>query len=85
MQWLMLEKDTYMSLARENAKAVHGMQPKISVWNTGNDANGIDSTAPIRNLFQALPPLLTTIQDQTGRAPPSWLAQLPQEDAGAMV
>lgn len=37
----------------------------------------MDSTAPIRNLFQSLPPLLTTIQDQTGMSPPNWLVQNP--------
>lgn len=40
------------------------------------DASG-DSTAPIRNIMQSLPPLLSTIQEQTGITPPSWLAQMP--------
>ena len=39
----------------------------------------MDATAPIRNLFQSLPPLLSTIHDQTGMAPPSWLAQMPPQ------
>ena len=79
MQWMMLEKGTYEAMARENAKAIQGLQPKINVWNTGANADGADSMAPIRNLFQALPPLLGTIQDQTGLLPPSWLAQMPQQ------
>jgi len=36
-----------------------------------------DSAAPIRNIMQNLPPLLSTIQEQTGISPPTWLAQMP--------
>ncbi|KAJ4312594.1 hypothetical protein N0V94_007366 [Neodidymelliopsis sp. IMI 364377] len=79
MQWMMLTNGTYQQLAEANAKAIHGLQPKINVWNTGSqgEAGGaMDATAPIRNLFQSLPPLLSTIHDQTGMQPPSWLAQM---------
>ena len=34
----MIEKGTYVELAKANAAAVNGMQPKISVWNTGSEA-----------------------------------------------
>ena len=78
LQYMMLEKNTYEKLALANAKAINGLQPKITVWNTG-DAAGADSSAPIRNLMQTLPPLLSTINEQTGIAPPSWLAQLPNK------
>jgi flotillin len=80
MQWMMLSNGTYQQLAEANAKAIHGLQPKINVWNTGAQGSdgAMDATAPIRNLFQSLPPLLSTIHDQTGMAPPSWLAQMPQ-------
>ncbi len=76
MQYLMLQNNTYEKLAKANATAINGLQPKITVWNTGEGASS-DSTAPIRNLLQSLPPLLSTINDQTGIAPPSWLAQMP--------
>lgn len=77
MQYLMLQSGTYEKLAQANAQAIHGLQPKINVWNTGAQDQTADPTAPIRNLFQALPPLLTTINDQTGISPPNWLAQMP--------
>lgn len=81
MQYLMLQNNTYERLANANAQAIKGLQPKINVWNTGAQGeNMADPTAPIRNLFQSLPPLLSTIHDQTGMAPPSWLAQMPQQD-----
>ncbi|KAF9696546.1 hypothetical protein EKO04_005481 [Ascochyta lentis] len=81
MQWMMLSNGTYQQLANANAKAIQGLQPKINVWNTGaqgGEGGAVDATAPIRNLFQSLPPLLSTIHDQTGMAPPAWLAQMPQ-------
>jgi flotillin len=84
LQFMMLERGTYEHMANANAKAINGLQPKINVWNTGSGGE-VDATAPIRNLFQALPPLLSTIQDQTGMMPPTWLAQMPQkEDAQAL-
>ena len=84
MQFLMLQNNTYEKLAAQNAKAINGLQPKINVWNTGNQ-EGVDSTAPFRNIMQSLPPLFSTIQDQTGMQPPSWLAQMPQGQNGEMT
>lgn len=78
MQYLMFTNGVYEKLAAQNAQAIKGLQPKINVWTTGNQ-DVADSTAPIRNLFQSLPPLLSTIQDQTGMQPPAWLAQMPQQ------
>ena len=82
MQYLMLRDNTYEKLANANAKAIHGLQPKINVWNTGAQGGdgAADPTAPIRNLFQTLPPLFTTINDQTGMKPPNWFMQMPQGD-----
>lgn len=85
LQYLMLQSNTYEKLAKANATAINGLQPKITVWNTGEGASS-DSTAPIRNLLQSLPPLLSTINDQTGIAPPSWLAQMsPGERSQALT
>ncbi|KAI1471257.1 uncharacterized protein F4812DRAFT_413309 [Daldinia caldariorum] len=59
LQYMMIEKGTYVELAKANATAVHGMQPKISVWNTGSEAGssgaggqgtGQDSAATLRNV-----------------------------------
>ena len=80
LQYMMLQNGTYEKLAETNAKAVHGLQPKISVWSNGaNDGAGGDSMASIRNLYQSLPPLLQTVQEQTGITPPNWLAQMPPQ------
>lgn len=83
MQWFMLQNNTHEKLALANAKAINGLAPKINVWNTGNQdgggGGGGDASAPLRNLFQSLPPLFSTIQDQTGISPPNWLAQMPAQ------
>jgi flotillin len=83
MQYLMLENNTYERLATANAKAINGLQPKINVWTTGSgsaNGEGTDPLSSIRNIFQTLPPLLSTIQDQTGISPPTWLARMPEQN-----
>ena len=87
MQYLMLQSGQYEKLALANAKAINGLQPKINVWNTGSmgGEGAADPTAPIRNLFQCLPPMLSTIQDQTGMQPPSWLARMPEQGVREMT
>ncbi|KAK1997393.1 hypothetical protein LX36DRAFT_657624 [Colletotrichum falcatum] len=78
LQYLMIEKGTYVQLAKANADAIRGLQPKISVWNTGSQAgaegaaaggSGVDT---MRNVYQMLPPLMTTINEQTGITLPEW-------------
>jgi flotillin len=73
MQFLMLEKDQFSKLAETNAKAIQGLNPKYTIWNTGpgTDAN------PIAGILKNIPPLVSTIYDQTGIKPPGWLAEMP--------
>lgn len=83
LQFLMLDRNGYEQLALANAKAVQGLAPKITVWNTGDQSSSssggdVGGVGAIRNIFQSLPPLLSTIGDQTGIQPPGWLAQMPQ-------
>ncbi|KAF3923247.1 Flotillin-1 [Orbilia brochopaga] len=87
LKYLMLEKGTYGELARANAEAIKGLQPKINVWNTGSasgEGGAGDPTAAIRNIFQTLPPLFSTIEDQTGIRPPNWIANVPQTNGAAL-
>lgn len=82
IQYLMIEKGIYTDLARANADAVRGMNPKMTIWNTGSQAGseggkpgeggsmgGVDQ---IRNMYQMLPPLMSTIQEQAGVTLPEW-------------
>lgn len=73
----MIKDHVYEKLALANAQAIKGLEPKITIWNTGENP---DSTSPIRNIMQSLPPLLSTIQEQIGITPPSWMAQMPPQD-----
>ncbi|KAI1488725.1 hypothetical protein F5X96DRAFT_680256 [Biscogniauxia mediterranea] len=93
LQYMMIEKGTYVELAKANAAAVNGMQPKISVWNTGAEAGsgsgstnggaGQDSAATMRNVYQLLPPLMSTIHEQTGITLPEWqFGRLPGNEVG---
>jgi flotillin len=71
IKYTMLDKDVYEKLARANADAVRGLSPKITTWNTGNS-----SSNPIADIMKNLPPLVSTIYDQTGMKPPSWLMDM---------
>jgi flotillin len=79
IQYIMVERGVYQQLAKENANAIQGLNPNITVWNTGSESSN-GSANPIANIFQSLPPLLSTIQQQTGISPPNWLAQMPNKD-----
>ncbi|KAF5538488.1 flotillin [Fusarium mexicanum] len=76
LQYMMIEKGTYVELAKANATAIRGLEPKISVWNTGNQSGagqgGGDATETMRNVYQMLPPLMSTINEQTGITLPEW-------------
>ena len=85
LQYMMLQDNTFEKLAKANATAINGLQPKITVWNTGEGSGSSnDGTGAIRNIMQSLPPLLSTINEQTGIAPPSWLAQMGSNQSQAL-
>jgi len=80
IQYYMIEKEVYPKLAKENATAIQGLNPNLTIWSTGStsgEASG-DAMAPIRNLFQMFPPLLNTIQQQTGVSPPDYVVNMPR-------
>jgi len=89
LQYMMIQNGTYVELAKANAEAIRGLNPKISVWNTGAEAGGSgaggapgtqNSAAAMRNIYQMLPPLMTTINEQTGITLPEWqFGQLPAQ------
>ncbi|GBG62526.1 hypothetical protein CBR_g30843 [Chara braunii] len=81
LQYVMIEKRMFQELAAANAKAIQGLNPKITVWTTGGTgtdgkAEGSASLKPIHDIFQSLPPLFSTIQEQTGIEPPKWVASM---------
>ncbi len=63
IQFLMIEKGIYTGLARANADAVRGLNPKMTIWNTGSQAgssseagegSGMGGVESIRNMYQVL-------------------------------
>ncbi|APA15510.1 hypothetical protein SS1G_13459 [Sclerotinia sclerotiorum 1980 UF-70] len=104
IQYLMIERGTYQELAKANAEAVRGLNPKMTIWNTGAQSGGAGNAIAgssegqginmggldsIRNLYQMLPPLMSTIHDQTGMTLPEWqygrLGPVPEEDKENVV
>jgi flotillin len=84
--YLMIDRGIYQELARQNAEAIRGLEPKITVWNTGAESTDGRSPSggamqPIADIFRTLPPLFTTIQDQTGVTPFPWMAATKQNNA----
>lgn len=80
LQYMMIQNNIHEKLALANAKAIQGLNPKFTIWNTGSaggEGGAGDPMASIRNVMQNLPPLLTTINEQTGIAPPNWMIQMP--------
>jgi flotillin len=61
IQYLMIEKGVYTDLAKANADAVRGLNPKMTIWNTGAQAGsegaqgsgmgGADSIRNVSNFF----------------------------------
>src|ERR1051325_7766632 len=49
IQYLRLERDLFPKLAKENAAAIQGLNPKITVWNTNNgDTTGEGPLGPVK-------------------------------------
>lgn len=69
ISYTMMDKGIYEKLAESNAKAIQGLNPKITVW-TNDASKGMD---PIQNLARSVIPMLDTIESQTGYKLPNWV------------
>lgn len=85
--YMMIDGGLYQELARINAGAVSGMQPKISIWtgadgDLGASSSGAGSAAMqhVAGVYKMLPPLLSTVHEQTGMLPPAWMGALPPKE-----
>lgn len=72
LAYMMIDRNMYQELAKANADAIKGLNPKITVWtNDGNKA--FDA---ISGLGKSIVPLIDTIHEQTGyKVLPDWLAK----------
>ncbi|OVA07888.1 Band 7 protein [Macleaya cordata] len=85
--YLMINGGMFQEIAKINAGAVQGLQPKISIWTTNGDSSSSSSgdniavngsagaMKEIAGVYKMLPPLFQTVEEQTGMTPPSWLAR----------
>lgn len=82
IQYSMLDKGIYEKLAQANAAAIKGLNPKISIWGGMDSSNGSNGSTnygkPITDILKMVPPLVSTIHEQTGMniKPPSWIVDM---------
>lgn len=69
--YLALERGTWGELARAQAAALQGLNPRITVW----APDGKAAMDPVRQLGGTLPPLFDALSAQTGLDVPALLAR----------
>ncbi|GJZ53437.1 flotillin-like protein 4 [Tanacetum coccineum] len=77
--YLMINGGMYQDMAKINGDAIKGLQPKISIWTGANGSGeGGDGGAmkEFADVYKTLPPLLSTVHEQTGMVPPPWLGKI---------
>ncbi|EEF42509.1 flotillin-like protein 4 [Ricinus communis] len=85
--FLMINGGMFQEIAKVNAEAVRGLQPKISIWSNGADNSNSNNNISdgglkeVAGVYKMLPPLLKTVQEQTGMLPPAWMATLTDSSA----
>ncbi|XP_022765999.1 flotillin-like protein 4 [Durio zibethinus] len=77
--YLMINGGLFQEIAKINADAVRGLQPRISIWTNGGEAmdgNGNNAMKEVAGVYRMLPPLFKTVHEQTGMLPPPWMGTL---------
>uniref|UniRef100_A0A803LED3 Flotillin-like n=1 Tax=Chenopodium quinoa TaxID=63459 RepID=A0A803LED3_CHEQI len=81
--YMMINAGVFQEMARINADAVQGLQPKISIWSSGSGGATLEggsgsggSMKSVAEVYSMLPPLVKTVHEQTGMLPPAWLGTL---------
>ncbi|KAL6335848.1 hypothetical protein AAG906_040571 [Vitis piasezkii] len=84
--YIMLTNGAYLEIAKINSQAVQGLNPKISIWTGANgngDHGGNGAMKEVAGVYSMLPPLLKTVNEQTGMLPPPWLGKLTEAGSSA--
>ncbi|XP_015885800.2 flotillin-like protein 4 [Ziziphus jujuba] len=86
--YLMINSGMFQQIAKTNAEAVRGLQPKISIWtgadgSSGGTSSGAANSAmkDVAGVYKMLPPLFKTVEEQTGMLPPTWMGTLARDSA----
>lgn len=69
-----VESGLYDNITKNMSDAVRGLNPKISVWNTGG-GNSSDATKPVFDVLKNFAPFLETLNEQTNIKLPEWMPQ----------
>ncbi|OMO90754.1 Band 7 protein [Corchorus olitorius] len=91
--YLMINGGMFQDIAKINAEAVRGLQPKISIWTNGGDvaegsgaaAAGNSAMKEVSGVYRMLPPLFSTVYDQTGMLPPPYMGTLTAPNGPAIA
>ncbi|KAH9610973.1 hypothetical protein KSS87_005845 [Heliosperma pusillum] len=90
--YMMINSGVYQEMARINANAIKGLQPKISIWSSGSGGPGMEggsasggSMRDIADVYSMLPPLMKTVHEQTGMLPPAWIGTLTDNDTPSVA
>ncbi|XP_049396598.1 flotillin-like protein 6 [Solanum stenotomum] len=82
--YLMINEGIYKDIAKFNADAIRGLQPKINIWSNGvseeemsdgmSTRKGNGAMKEMSELYRVIPHLLQTVNEQTRMLPPPWLS-----------
>ncbi|MCL7043672.1 hypothetical protein MKW94_002831 [Papaver nudicaule] len=76
--YMMIDGGMFQEVAKINASAIKGLEPKISIWTNGDGSSC--SSGGFAEAYMELPRLFQTVEEQTGMTPPSWLAGPKREE-----
>ncbi|XP_077231175.1 flotillin-like protein 4 [Tasmannia lanceolata] len=80
--YMMINGGLFQEIAKINAGAIQGLQPKISVWTNGNGGEvASGGMKEVAGVYKMLPPLFKTLHEQTGMLPPTWMGTLENSSA----
>jgi len=65
-RYVMIRDNLLPVLAEQQAKAMQGLNPRISVWNTGSNSTGSNFSQIVGDVFRTGMPLFDGIKQQTG-------------------
>ncbi|KAB2612703.1 flotillin-like protein 4 [Pyrus ussuriensis x Pyrus communis] len=78
--FMMINSGMFQEIAKINAEAMRGLQPKISIWTNGGgeggDGGANGAMKEVAGVYKMLPPLFKTVHEQTGMSPPAWMGTL---------
>jgi flotillin len=81
--YLMINGGMFQEIAKINAEAIRGLEPKISIWTNGGGDNGEGAMGmkEVAGVYKMLPPLFKTVHEQTEMLPPAWMGVLPDKNS----